>query len=530
MTMAARRIVIDPERCVGCADCSLICPVKVYRVSPPPCQSACPIGTDVLDYVSLIEQGNFDRALASINKINPFPGIVGRVCTHPCDKQCRRGEVDEPISICGLKRAAAQFGERQPKARPVATKEAKVAIVGSGPAGLMAAHDLAWLGYRVTIFESLPVAGGMLAAGIPEFRLPHQIVSTEVGQVAKLGVEIRLNTRVGKDMTLEALFKQGYKAILLATGAHQGMKLNIPGEDEFKGVEDAITFLREVKLDSKRQLSGKAIVVGGGNAAIDSARTLLRLGCKEANIVYRRSRQEMPAIGSEVVAAEQEGVKIHYQVAPARVLGRDGKVAGLECLRTRLGKADASGRRRPVPVKGSEFSMEAALVIAAVGQQPDLSFGQDGKLALSGNLVAVDPGTMATNLPGMFAAGDVVTGPNTVVDALAAGRRAATGIDRYLRGEKGAKGVETKPGVTQQKGTWWKGIPKAKRVRPSELAVAERSQSFDEVDAGLTKAQAVEEARRCLGCGIFARLDMDSCLACKQCSDSCWKDAITVVS
>jgi len=530
-----RKIIIDQEKCVGCADCALTCPVSIYTFSPPPCQTACPINTDVFGYVSLIEQGKFDDALASIRQINPFPGITGRVCTHPCEKECLRGKIDEPVAICALKRAATQYGQVFKQGKPSTTegRGERVAIVGSGPAGLMAAHTLAWLGYIVTIFESLPVAGGMLVVGIPEYRLPRKIVEAEIGQIEELGVQFRLNTKIGKDITLNDLFKQGYRAILLATGAHKSLKLEIPGEDQFEGVLDAVSLLQEINLGRTKKVAGRAIIVGGGNAAVDAARSLLRLGCTEVNVVYRRTRKEMPAIESEVIEAECEGVKINYLVAPTAVLGKDGKVTGLQCIHTELGEPDASGRARAVPIKGSEFSMEAELIISAIGQKPDLLFQQGSNLAVSTEgLVSADLETMATKLPRIFAAGDVVSGPASVIDALAAGRRAAVSIHRYLEGEdlRRADKEKTKARVVGESEKWWMGTPKSRRQRMRRLSMKECHLNFGEVELGLTQSSAVEEARRCLGCAIFAYIDSASCLGetCKLCANTCWKYAISI--
>jgi len=529
------RIVIDPEACVGCGDCNLICPVSVFTVLPPPCQSVCPLNTDVHTYVSLIAQEKFDEALASIEQVHPFPGIVGRVCTNPCEERCRRSDIDEPIAIRALKRSAVEFGgnlNRGELPLPLARKK-EVAIIGSGPAGLMAAYDLAKLGYQVTMFESLPVAGGMLSVGIPEYRLPREIIKAEIAQIENLGVEIKFNTTIGREKTLMMLIEQGYKAILIATGAHGSLRLNIPGENVYNGVEHAISFLREVNLGGKRNFAGKAIVVGGGNAAIDSARMLLRLGCDEVNVIYRRTRQEMPAIGSEVIEAEQEGVKIHYLVAPVRVLGQDGKVVGVECIRTKPGNPDTNGQPTPMPVVGSEFYIDGNLVILSIGQKPDLLFRHGcNDLAVSGDFVKVDPDTMATNLPGVFAAGDVANKPGTVIDALLAGRKAAVSIGRYLRkGDLKQEGEkEAKAGIMEQERRWWREIPKRERGKEIEAPVEKRASNFNEVKAGLTKLSAVKEANRCLGCAIFAHIDVESCCgeSCRACQYGCWKGAITV--
>ena len=407
-----------------------------------------------------------------------------------------------------------------------------MAIVGSGPSGLMTGYDLARLGYQVTIFESLPVAGGMLYVGIPEYRLPREIIKREISEIEKLGVEIRLSTAIGNELTLGDLFDQGYKAILLATGAHKSLKVQIPGRDQFEGVLDAISLLREVNLGQRQRIAAKAIVVGGGNAAIDSARSLLRLGSREINVIYRRSKKEMPAIESEVITAEREGVKIHYLVAPTKVVGNNGRVVGLECIHTELGEPDASGRRTPLPISGSEFSMEADLVISAIGQKPDLSFlSENCGLNISREgLVTVDADTMATNKPGIFAAGDSVTGPATVIDAIAAGKRAAVSIDMYLRGESLGYGGEEKSRarVSGKKLIWWEEISRGPRQKASELPIKERLHGFREVELSLTQSSAVQEARRCLKCALFACMDLEGCCreSCRICERQCAQNAI----
>lgn len=515
-------VVIDTNLCVGCRDCTQICPVAVYTAVPAPCQTACPLNTDITGVLSLIKQERFDDALDLLREVNAMPGVTGRVCPHPCESDCRRGELDEALAIQLLERAAAAHGSSQGRRAPV--RGEKVAIVGSGPAGLSAAYHLARRGYPVTIFEALAVAGGMLAAGIPEYRLSRDIVEGEITRIKDLGVDIRLNTSI---KGTGELLKQGYQAILLATGAHQSQKLDIPGEGEFDGVEDALSFLQRINLGKKSAVSGRAIVVGGGNAAIDAARVLLRLGAREVNVVYRRSRQEMPAIESEVAAAEREGVKIHYLVAPSRVLGKNGAVTGLECVRTELGKPDASGRRRPLPVRGSEFVMSTDLIVSAIGEKPDLS-SWGSKLAGAEGFAAVDPSTMATRVTGVFAAGDVATGPGTVVAALAAGRRAADSIDSYLRGSSMEVATKQVSG-DDEKTSWWKNIRPAKRRIPKR--VAKDKLDFKQIERGLTRSQAIKEAQRCLGCAIFAHLDTKSCCgdSCRTCEYHCWKGAISVL-
>jgi len=320
------------------------------RIETSKCKSACPIDTDVKAYIGLIAAHKFDKALEIVKRDNPLPGICGRVCMHPCENECNRNKIDQPLAIRSLKRFLADYELRKgrTKNKPIKrTKKEKIAIVGSGPAGLTAANDLIRLGYGVKIFEELPVAGGMLYAGIPEYRLPRDVIRMEIEAICERGVEIKTNTRID---SLHKLKSQGYNAVFIAIGAHKGLKLRIPGEDEHEGVVDSLTFLRNVNLGTDIKIGNKVIVIGGGNEAIDSARTALRLG-SDVHIIYRRSRNEMPASEWEIEEAEREGVDIRYLASPVRIIGHNSKVAALVCIRNELGKTDASGRRRPVPIK-----------------------------------------------------------------------------------------------------------------------------------------------------------------------------------
>lgn len=523
-----RRIVIDPERCVGCGDCSLICPVLVYAVSAPPCQSACPINTDVQGYISLIAQGKFEQALTLITQTNPFAGIMGRVCTRPCEKECRRADIDDPIAICALKRAAADYAESVFDDLSIGEdKNKKIAIVGGGPAGLMAAYDLRRMGYQVTIFEALPFLGGMLAVGIPQYRLPREILQHEIALTLKLGIETQLNTQVGSQIKFSEL-RKNFDSIFLAIGAHRSRKLDIAGEGS-EGVIEGLKFLRDVNLGAQVKPKDRVIVVGGGNVAVDCARTCLRLGFNQVVILYRRSRTEMPAIGEEIEEAEREGIKIEFLAAPVEIVKADGKVNKVKCIRMKLGKRDASGRKRPIQIKGSEFLLEADMILSAIGEQPHISFLEgEGLLFTKEGLLQVNPETLETSLLGVFAGGDVVTGPASAVEALAAGQKAAVSIDQYLKGEHPTR--KGKLGTTNKKKerAWWKEIQKAERPKMPGLPVTERAYNFKETNLGFTRESALKEATRCLGCKFFARLDLISCLGetCKQCADYCWKNAI----
>ena len=473
----------------------------------PPCKAACPAGLDIRGYIELITLGHYEEAFSLIEEKVPLPATVGRVCPHPCEAKCNRGELDEPIAINALKRfvadtAASTRGRRSitPIARTMAER---VAVIGSGPAGLTAAFDLVKLGYGVTIFEALSVPGGMLSVGIPEYRLPKQEVQTEVDHIKQCGVEIRLNNPIGKDgRTIHSLWQQGYKAIFVATGAHKSLNMGIPGED-MKDVFHGTALLKDVNLGKATKVGEKVVIVGGGNVAIDAARTALRLSSREVRLVYRRSKEKMPAYGEEVEAAEAEGVMIQYLAAPVRVVGKDGKVSGVECIRTELGEPDDSGRRRPVPVKGSEFLIEADAVISAVGEVPDLSFLDTENFDVApGGTIKVKPHSLETNVSGVFAGGDVVSGPATVIEAIAAGSKAASAIDRYLRGENLDYELPI-PDTLRMDDVDTAMFKKRKRQRMSELPPKKRVKGFGEVEQGFTELEALAEADRCFQCGMF---------------------------
>ena len=470
----------------------------------PACMATCPVGVRAHGYIALIAQCRFREALEVVRRDNPLPGVSGRVCTHPCEESCERRNVDEPLAIAQLKRFIADYElKNNPKMPPPArrTREEKIAIIGSGPAGITAAYYLILKGYGVTVFESLPVLGGMLTSCIPPNRLPQEVVEYEINRIRALGVEMKTGITVGKNPSLENL-KKDYAVIFIAVGAYQSLKLDIPGEDDFEGVVDCVTFLRNVNLGQRNKPGERICIVGGGNAALDAARTAIRLGSREVRILYRRSRKEMPTSLKEIKAAQEEGVKILYLVSPNRIIGQNGKVTGVECVKNRLGKPDSSGRRRPVPVAGSEFTVAADCVIPAVSQQPDLSFlpdNNDFKISES-NCFIVNPVTLETNKTGIFAGGDDVTGPYTVIGAMAHGRTAATKIDRYLRRldmEDGNSISSSKITLTEAE---INQVDRTTRSKMPTLPIHERKTSFNEVELGFDEEQAVSEAKRCLRC------------------------------
>jgi heterodisulfide reductase subunit A len=546
VTVRKKARYVDEDLCTGCGSCIEECPVEVpsefdlgmitrhaiYRPFPqavpgafvvdkklPACKAACPAGVGAPGYVILTGRGKFLEALQVIKEKLPFPSICGRVCHRPCEKACTRAQVDEPVGIAYIKRFIGDLELKIPTHQmpPIQTREENVAIVGAGPAGLTAAHDLAMLGYHITVFESAHVLGGMMRFGIPAFRLSREILDREIYDIVEMGVRVWRNVAIGRDLTLDDLFARGYKAIFLAVGAQRGRSLNIPGE-ELDGVMQAVDYLRSMNLGDDVQLGSNVVVIGGGNAALDTARSALRLGAENVTIMYRRSRLEMPAEPKwEIDETEHEGVKLVYLVTPTRFLGEDGKLTGMECVQMELGTADDSGRRKPIPIPGSEFTMDVDNVLLAIGQMVDASFvaeGTDLNMTPWGTMKA-DPVTLATNLEGVFTGGDAVVGGGTIIEAIAAGKEAAISIDRYIRNEdlrvgRGEEGQVAELPIED--------IEPQPRVPMRFLPVEERVKDFSEVEMGYTQEMAVEEAQRCLSCGV--------CTECRECVTLCERQAI----
>jgi heterodisulfide reductase subunit A-like polyferredoxin len=546
---------VDWSKCTGCGLCVEGCPViisnefdqgvgkrkAIYmlfaqavpkkcvidkreeRPCKAACMDACPVHTNVPGYIKLIAEGEFKEAYKLIRETNPLPACVGRVCYAPCQEVCNRGEIDEPLCIRDLKRVPSdQWNIEELEVPVVAETDKKVAIVGSGPAGLAAANDLALHGHSVTIFEALPEPGGMLRVGIPEYRLPKEILRQEIGYIQKLGVEIKTGVQVGKDITLEKL-KKDYDAVFVAIGAHGGMKLGVEGED-IPGVMEGIEFLRAASLGEKVNVGKKVVVIGGGNTAIDCARTAKRLGAKEVTIVYRRSRDEMPASEEEVIAAEKEEIKIEFLTAPSRFSAENKRLAKMECVRMKLGEPDASGRPRPIPIKGSEFTMSVDTVIAALGQVPETDFVKQSEVSLSKRgAIEIDAKTGVTNVEGVFAGGDVVTGPAFVIDAIAAGKKAARSIHQYLNGqplEPEQEWKEPEKFSQEEIEDRKERFPSRNKVEMREEPVKERVQDFREVALGYSLEEAAEESSRCLAGQI------KGCIECHECERRCEPNAI----
>ncbi len=539
---------IDAAKCTGCGACVAECPVTlpsefdqglgerkaIYRPFPQavpniftisrrgtsPCQAGCPIHQSAQGYVTLIAQGRFDEALQVILRDNPLPSICGRICTHPCTTACTRSSVDDPLNVPALKRfvtdRCADYKLPQPT---VPDRPEKIAIVGSGPAGLLCAYQLRQKGYGTTIFEALPVAGGMLAVGIPSFRLPRPQLNAELDRLRAIGIEILLDTPVGLSITFEEL-RKSYAAVFVAIGAHVERKLGIPGE-HLPGVTGGVEFLRRVNLTTRVAPGQHVLVVGGGNSALDAARAALRCGAAEVTVVYRRTRAEMPADPREIEGAEHEGAKLKFLAAPKSFQsGPDGRVVGLECVKMKLGRPDASGRPTPEPIPGSEYVIPCDAVVVSIGQFPDVNaLGERLGLATTkSGILRADPETLETDLPGVFAGGDCVTGPDVVVAAMAAGKKAATSIDRWLNHQDLRVGRELEGSYQTQYVVDTAGVLMQRQIPVQALDPKTRGKTFAEVHVGYTEDEAIAEAKRCLACGI--------CCDCRTCATACQANAI----
>ncbi len=482
----------------------------------PPCQAACPLYQDIREYVDLVAQGRILEALRVIRSGNPFPSICAYVCSHPCEDQCRRAQVDNAVAIRALKRFAVEFGgDRLVQTEAETIHSERVAIVGSGPAGMACAYYLRKLGYPVTIFEAHPEVGGMLRGGVPQYRLPRAVLDAEVERLTRMGVEIRTNTRV---VSLDLLFQLGYRAIFVTVGAQQSRRLGVPGED-LPGVVDAITFLREVNLGLKPSLGDRVVVIGGGNVAMDAARTALRLGSREVHVVCLEKREEMPGSAEDVEAAVEEGVALNCGWGPGAISG-DSHVTGVQCIRC-VSVFDADGRFSPTYDESTTTHLSCDTLITAIGQVPQVP--EDFRLRTGrGSTIQVDPVTLATNRPGVFAGGDAVSGPATAVRALAQGRLAAHRIDDYLQ-HRYPKPRDPGPRLEGDlEPRTVEVIRRTGRMEPPVLAPEARRKGFEPVEAVYDWEAAVSEARRCLRCGMGAEiLFQDKCAACLTCLRVC---------
>lgn len=485
------------------------CPAVVCReLVSSPCQHMCPISAEVPAYVALIAQGRFQEAFESITKDNPLPSVCARVCHHPCESRCLAGQANNALAVRALKRFAVdhaiESGIYPPPPKPKPTGD-KVAIIGSGPAGLMAGYYLALYGHQPTIFEALDVVGGTLTVGIPSYRLPRDLLEADIENVRRAGVEIRTGVRIGKDISFDELTQQ-FQAVFVATGAHKSKKLGVENEDA-AGVLDAIEFLKRVNLNQAMQVGARIGVIGGGNAAVDAARVALRLPTTQSvQVIYRRTRAEMPAFAEEIDALIEEGADLQLLTAPVQVLTENGRLAALRCNRMKLGEPDDSGRRRPVPIEGSEFDIPLDTLLVAIGEDPEVQFlGKDSGIEVSRRGTAVvAKETQATGRAGVFAGGDVVTGPDTVVAAMAAGKVAAEMIDKYLRHQpldRSYQPIRPSKYVPPAPPPEGEEIPTQRATIPL-LPITARHSGFAEVELTLTQDQAVHEASRCLRCDL----------------------------
>jgi len=539
-----------------------------YEDKTPPCRAACPAGNDIVAFIQKITQGDFEGAWNVIKEENPFPGICGRVCFHPCESKCNRGDYDEPIAIHALERFVSDFASKLNKRveKVPGVRKEKVAIIGSGPAGMSCAYHLAKLYYDVTVFESLSLSGGMLRSGIPSYRLPKDVLDREISNIEALGVELRTGIALGENLAWDDL--KDYQATFIATGAHQGRSLQIPGE-KAKSVLSGLDLLRRINRNQKVKLGDKIAIIGGGNTAIDVARSVIRLG-KKATILYRRSREEMPAFEDEMVEAIEEGVKIRYLTNPIRIQQKDG-LKRLECLRIELGDKDESGRRRPVPISHSNFFIEADSVIIAAGEEIEVSFLPKGIEKREGIILTQRDGS--TGIKGIFAGGDLTSNQRTVAHAIGSGKKVALAIHGYFNGKNTEEVIRQTligegPSISIFRHLHPEDRPMdshvvtfgelntdyfepSKRHQESKCPVKQRTKGFGEVTVTFPESIAVEEAERCFSCGtcngcencyVFCpdasilktedilshQVDYDFCKGCGICFSECPRGAISL--
>ena len=523
---------IDDAKCVGCGVCVNSCSMDVLRLNQlhiekeeiTPCRSACPAGVNMRGYIYLLTEGKLEEAMNLIREALPLPAITGHVCFHPCEKECARKEVDEAVNINALERYVADYWLQEKVKPALRIYVKKVAVVGSGPAGLAAAYDLVKMGYPVTVFEAQPLLGGMLRVGIPEYRLPGNILDAQINYIEGMGVDFKTNARFGKDLTLGGLKKKEYQAVLFAIGAQQSRRIEIDGA-QLPDVLWGLDFLSDVKLKGKVRIKDRVVVIGGGNVAIDAALTALRLGAKDVRIVCLECREEMPAHEEAIKTAIDEGVDISVSWGPRRVVGDRKSVKEIELVRC-LSVFDKTGKFKPSFEERTTRSMETDMVIFAIGENTDLSI-LPREIKTDNNHILADPVTLETGLPGVFAAGVAVSGPGSVVEAIASGKKAAVSIDRYLRGKDLRSGRDA--GVNVVKKPPREGVEKRPRQAIPLLPVDQRKSNFNEIKMGFDKDRAEQEERRCMACGSRAFIKyLEDCMTCYTCERDCPEKAIFV--
>ncbi|NNG01860.1 MAG: FAD-dependent oxidoreductase [Desulfobacteraceae bacterium] len=543
---------VKADACTGCGECATACPVSIPntwdeglgtrkaigRAFPQaipitfniekkdraPCSAACPANVNIQGYIQLIHQGKYQAAVELIMERLPLPGVLGRVCPHPCESQCRRKAVDDPVAIRDLKRFTADMVAGEKLSAPaIQERSEKIAVVGSGPAGLTVAYYMRLKGYHVTLFEALDQLGGMLRVGIPEYRLPAGVLDREIGILLETGIHVETGVGFGSDITLDSLRASGFEAIFLALGAHGAPALNIPGEKNTAGVIDAVQFLRDANLGRQVHVGRRVVVIGGGNVAVDAARTAKRLGAAAVSVLYRRTEKEMPAYDEEIDGARAEDIDIRCLTAPVAVCAENDGVTGLECIRTELGQPGADGRCRPVPVDDSLFLFPCDMIIPAIGQKTDMVWAAhvpDLPVTKAG-MILVDPQTMQTGIPCVFAGGDMVSGPATVIEAVGAAHRAVAAMDRFITGREMA-GVPVQDPTQSDREPAYNSIPEnistSPRCHADRVNPASRASAWEEVDPGFSETDALIEAGRCLNCGV--------CCECMECVKVCEAEAI----